>query len=117
MPYANEADARAYYAGASADALKVGVVVRQAARLVQRYAPVPVSPPADYAPAARDAELMVGQYLWATGGFRTSTSKGVDVVRKSESYADLAAVKRTVAETMGPYSKTGKIVVRTAQRG
>ncbi len=117
-PYATDAEARAYYAG-TADATKVGVVLRQAARLVQRHAPAPdpLPSPDDYSPAAKDAELMVGAWLWETGGFKTSTSKGIDVIRRGESYADLSAVKRIVAQTMGPYSSSGKVTIRNARRG
>ena len=103
MPYALEQDHRDLYAGVAAPAARVGLVYRQAARIVARAAPAPDPVGTDYPLAARDAELFVGRYLWRTEGFKTSVSKGVETLRTSESYASLPAVQAIVQSAMGDY--------------
>ena len=90
-----------------------------ASDLVRRFAPPPTDPTllSDYNQRAARAERMVAGYLKATQGFKTNTSKGVDTLRKSESYGDLSVIKKMVAETMGSYAKTGRAVIRSAGRG
>ena len=90
-----------------------------ASDLVRRFAPPPtdVTLLPDYNARAARAERMVTSYLKATQGFKTNTSKGVDTLRKSESYGDLSVIKKMVAETMGSYAKTGKAIIRSAGRG
>ena len=116
MPYATDDDAREYYAGADAPDLKVEVTMRQAARLVQSYAPAPTPEPSDYASMASDAELDVGEYLWTTGGYKTSFSAGVGGLSTGEGYANLSVVKELVRAAMGTYSKAGRLVIRRTER-
>ncbi len=107
MAYATDDDARDFYAGADAEDIRVEVTVRQAARLVQHYAPVPTIVPTDYAATARDAELMLGEYLWETGGYKTSTSVGVGGLSTGGGFANLDTMKKMITQAMGTYADAG----------
>lgn len=98
-PYATVEQVRTFYAGVDAEALKVEVARNAAARIVARHAPAPDPEGTVYPGLARDAELIVGEYLWTTRGF--TKSSGVEGI--TESYADVPAVVALVEQVMGPY--------------
>ncbi len=113
MPYATSSQAEEY-AGLSGFEYRDEVLLRTAARLVQKHAPAPVPEPADYAQKAADAEVMVFGYLNEnTGGKASLSLSSVGSV----GYVGHEAVLGIVKEAMGPYTRSGKVIVRNAQRG
>lgn len=113
-PYASPSDARAYYAGQDASGVMLNVPMRQAARFVQQYAPVPEVVPADYAEMAADAELEVGRFLFNTQGGSISSvgAEGANV-----SFTDLEKIKSLIKATMGTYYTSGNLIVQRITRG
>ena len=69
-PHATPSQARAYYAGADASGVTLDVPMRNAARVVARYAPPPDNPQyqEQYESRATDAELEIGRYLFNSLG-------------------------------------------------
>lgn len=99
-PFATPSQARTFYAGEDTTGVLLDVPYNNAARLVQRYAPVPDPEPADYAEMAAHAELEVGRYLFnSMGGSVSSLSSEAG----SLSLTNLSAVMGIVAGTMGDY--------------
>lgn len=87
-------------AGESVEDFYLGV----AAAMVQRFAPVPDPEPADYAERAERAERLLYDYLSSTqGGALTSVSASAG----SLGFAQMAAVKALVRDTMGSYYTSG----------
>jgi hypothetical protein len=113
-PYATPSQVRTFYAGEDTESALYGPAMRNAARLVQRFAPVPDPEPADYAEMAADAELEVGRYLFNSQGGSIS-SLGAEGM--SLSLTNLTAVKSIIAQAMGGYSTVGAVRVRHLQRG
>lgn len=105
MPYAGVGEAIEYYAGSGVNSTELDVTMRQAAREVQRYAPVPSPVPSDYTRMAADAELDVGRYLWNTeGGAVTSSSlSGAGSV----TYVSRAHIRNLVKNSMAVYYGAG----------
>lgn len=105
LPFSTATDAQRYTSSADgAEAIRLQFVLEDAAQMVANLAPPPSPLPGDYARMARRAELRVFDYLWSTGGFKKSASKGLGGLSKGESYADLGAVKAIVSAAMGPYA-------------
>lgn len=88
-----------------------------AADIVQQLAPVPVPLPVPdtYSPRAARAERLIRNFLVQTSGGAV-TSKSLSGLG-SKGLASMSAVKSIVAGAMGPYSKSGKVIVRSIQRG
>lgn len=76
-----------------------------ASDLVALHAPAPPNPTPDYFAKAARAERLVFGYLKATGGYKTSTSTGLDVLRRGESYGKLDEVEKIIRRSMGSYAK------------
>lgn len=88
-----------------------------AADIVRDLAPVP-SPlpiPDTYSPRAARAERLIRNFLVQTSG-GALTSKSLSGLG-SKGLASLPAIKSIVAGVMGAYSKSGKVIVRSIQRG
>lgn len=104
--YATEPEARAYYAGDDAEPLDVSVVRGAAARAVASLS----KPEHDedgnvtleYAEAAKEAELLVGRWIW-TSDHGTLTSKSISGVI-SKNYSKVADVQALVSLAMGEYA-------------
>lgn len=116
-PYATPSSAREFY-GLPEDAggPTFNVPYRNAARLVQKFAPVPAElpEPADYAEMAADAELEVGRFLFnSLGGSLSSLTSPEGGL----SFTNLAAIKGIIAQTMGAYATAGRARIRNLQRG
>lgn len=104
-PFATPSAVRTFYAGEDTPLGVYGPAMRNAARLVQRFAPAPDDPvPADYANRAADAELEVGRYLFNSLGGSVS-SLGTE--GQSLSLTNLSAVMSIVSGTMGDYYTGG----------
>lgn len=100
MAYASEQDARDAYAGTNAPAAKLTAVVTAAAGMVRRVAPPPDPEPSDYSPLAKSAELLAGDYLWRTGGYRQSAT----VYDATDRYGGFSDVERAIRDIMGVYA-------------
>jgi hypothetical protein len=99
-PFADASQAREYYAGSDTSGVKLEVPMRLAARLVQGYAPTPEEETDDYIEAATDAELMVGKYIFETGGYlQGATLSGTGSV----TYQNDPKVLSLIASAMGDY--------------
>ncbi len=113
MPYATSSQAEEY-AGLSGFEYRDEVLLRTAARLVQKHAPAPVPEPVGYAETAADAEVMVfGQLNENPGTYSSVSLSGV----ASLSYEGHEVVLDIIKQAMGPYTRSGKVIVRNAQRG
>lgn len=97
--------------------------LRLAANEVKGIAPAPIDPSLlpDYEERAADAEKMVAEYLITSGGFRTSSSKGLSGLSKGEGYADMDRVRKIIIGAMGPHATANKskpaIASRMTRRG
>lgn len=125
MPRASVEQATAYHPPAlGAAAIRLDNVLQDASDLVSSLStePPPISTPvviADYASRAERAELRVFAYLWETEGFKTSTSEGIDTLRRSENYARLEEIEGIVTRIMGPFSvvRRGRLRYMPLTRG
>lgn len=107
MPYAT-VDDLAEYLGDNDLGLRerrAEVALATAGGMVAVASSVPAEPAflADYKAAALNAELMAAEYLFETKGYKSSTSKGVDVLSKSDSYRDASALEGMLAGALGSY--------------
>lgn len=96
-------DCRNYYAGEEAEELDVAIVQGTAARTVQQLAPEPAETDEDYEEAAREAELLLGRWIWRSDGGALS-SKSLSGVT-SKSYAKFDDVRNLVSSAMGSFYK------------
>lgn len=115
MPYATPSSAREFY-GLPDDASGpiFNVPYRNAARLVQKFAPTPDPEPAEYAEAAADAELEVGRYLSNSLGGSLSS---LTAPEGGLSFTNLQAVMGIVAGVMGDYYVGGASPADVAKVG
>jgi hypothetical protein len=101
-PFLSETDALAGWLNSEAPANEVmfSATRRLAARIVQRFAPVPDENPvpADYESAAADAELFVGGYLIENPGRYSSLSIEVGSISYAEQSALLSLVSQAMPE-------------------
>jgi hypothetical protein len=106
-PRATVEEATEYYAGEGASSLQLSVVMGLAAGKVQGIAPDPTpedeEPSTDYVQSARNAELLVGKYLWETDGFISSEGLG----KISTSYKGMQDLDQIVISAMGDYASGG----------
>lgn len=88
-----------------------------AADIVQELAPAPalLPVPDTYSPKAARAERLIRNFLVQTSGGAV-TSKSLAGLG-SKTLSSLPAIKSIVAGVMGSYSKSGKVIVRSIQRG
>lgn len=104
-PFATPSSARAFY-GLPEDASgpAFNVPYRNAARLVQRFAPAPDPVTPDYEERAADAELEVGRYLTnSLGGSLSSLGSSEGTL----SFTNIAAVMGIVSGVMGEFYTGG----------
>lgn len=102
-PYATNTQAKSAYAGVNGNATRLDAVMRVAAAKVQKIAPAPTPEPSDYEDLAVAAELIYGEWLWRTGGYKTSESIG----GASRSYSSRSQVESAIADVMGDYTTSG----------
>lgn len=101
MAHITADDLSEYFPGADGQSdLRISVAINTAGRLVAKYAPPPDPETSDYIARAKDAELMIGEYLIAT---RTGIIAGSTSPFGSESYTGDEQVRRFIRETMGPF--------------
>lgn len=103
-PFATPSQARTFYAGADTSGVALDVPMRNAARLVRKFAPPPDPVTDDYATAAADAELEVGRYLFNSlgGSVSSLSSEG-----QSLSLTNMSAVLSIISGTMGEFYTGG----------
>lgn len=100
MAFALEQDARDAYAGQNANAARLRAVMGAAAGTVSRIAPAPSPMDATYPGLAASAEILVGEYLWHTGGFVTRTTD----IDQTTQYGTQEGVEASVRGIMGSYA-------------
>lgn len=79
--------------------IRSDALLRDAERIVKRYAPAPDPLTTEYTDAARDCEMRIFDYLQATSGYLSSTN----VAGISENY-DLAKIEGIVKDAMSDVS-------------
>ncbi len=104
LPFSTATDSQRYVKAADgAEPIRLQFVLEDAAQMVAVMAPSPDPLPGVYPRMARRAELRVFDFLWTTSGYKKGFSKGVDVLRRGETFGGIVDVEGIVAGTMGDY--------------